>query len=147
VPTFRGMKFTDFNLWHYSNCVRHAGGRYDMVYGRDESMLGGLATGAKASIGNAFNFTAGVYQRLRKAFFSGDLETARMEQGRACDIVNMMNDAKYGGNALSISRVIYEMKGCVKLGPVRAPHVPLTAAQVEALRKDLDAIGFFTWCD
>lgn len=33
---------------HYSNCVRYAGGKYDVVYGRDEAMLGGLATGAKA---------------------------------------------------------------------------------------------------
>ena len=35
-------------------------------------MLGGLAIGAKGSIGNGFNFAAGVYQRLRRAFFAGD---------------------------------------------------------------------------
>jgi dihydrodipicolinate synthase/N-acetylneuraminate lyase len=41
-------------------------------------MLGGLATGAKASIGNAFCFSAGIYHRLRAAFFRGDMETARV---------------------------------------------------------------------
>jgi len=147
VPTFRGFKFTDFNLWHYDNCVRHAGGKYDVVYGRDEAMLGGLATGAKASIGNGFNFCPGVYQRLRAAFFRGDMAEALKEQGRANLIVNMMNDPKYGGNGLSVSRAMYEMKGAVKLGPVRAPHVPLTEAQLAELRKDLDAVGYFTWCD
>jgi N-acetylneuraminate lyase len=146
VPTFRGMKFTDFNLWFYSNCVRHGDGRYDMCYGRDEAMLGGLATGAKASIGNGFNFAAGVYQRIRKAFFKGDMETARMEQHRANITVNMMNDPKYGGNGLATSREIYQMKG-VKLGPPRAPIAQLTAEQKAALKVDLDAVGFWEWCD
>jgi dihydrodipicolinate synthase/N-acetylneuraminate lyase len=110
-------------------------------------MLGGLVTGAKASIGNGFNFMAGTYQRIRKAFFAGDLATALVEQGRANAIVNIMNDAKYGGNGLSVSRVIYELKGKVKLGPVRAPHVPMTDAQVTALKAELTTIGFFDWCD
>jgi len=146
-PSFRGMKFTDFNLWFYSNCVRHGGGKYDIAYGRDEAMLGGLATGAKGSIGNGFNFAAGVYQRLRKAFFAGDMETARMEQARANLTVDMMNSPKYGGNGLATSRRIYEMKGSVKLGPPRLPIAPLTAEQDAALKADLDACGFFSWCD
>lgn len=147
VPSFRGMKFTDFNLWFYSNCVRHNNGAYDIAYGRDEAMLGGLATGAKGSIGNGFNFAAGVYQRLRKAFFAGDLETARFEQHRANITVDMMNNPKYGGNGLATSRKMYEMKGKVTLGPPRAPIQPLTDAQVALLKADLDACGFFTWCD
>ncbi len=145
-PQFRGMKFTDFNLWFYSNCVRHADGRYDIAYGRDEAMLGGLATGAKASIGNGFNFAAGVYQRLRKAFFAGDLETARFEQHRVNITVNMMNDPKYGGNGLATSREIYQMKG-VKLGPPRQPLVRLTPEQLALLKADLDAVKFFEWAD
>jgi N-acetylneuraminate lyase len=147
VPTFRGMKFTEFNLWHYSNCVRHGGGRYDMCYGRDEAMLGGLATGAKASIGNGFNFMAGTYQRLRKAWFAGDVETARLEQARACAIVDLMNDPAFGGAGLPVSRVIYELKGKVKLGPPRAPLVALTAAQVDGVKAALYKMDFFAWCD
>ena len=57
-------------------------------------MLGGLATGAKASIGNAFCFSAGIYHRLRAAFFKGDMATAQAEQGRSCTVVNMMQEAK-----------------------------------------------------
>ncbi len=110
-------------------------------------MLGGLATGAKGSIGNGFNFMAGTYHRLREAFFAGDMKKAQLEQDRACQIVSMMNSPKYGGNGLSVSRLICEMKGKFKLGPVRAPHVPLTEAQAAALKADLDAMGFFSWCD
>ena len=94
VPTFRGFKFTHFNLWQYSNCVNHAGGRYDCAYGRDEAMLGGLATGATASIGNAFCFCANIYHRLRAAFFAGDMVTARKEQARSCSVVDVMFSPK-----------------------------------------------------
>lgn len=110
-------------------------------------MLGGLATGAKGSIGNGFNFAAGVYQRLRRAFFAGDLATARLEQGRANLTIDMMNSAKYGGNGLATSRLMYEMKGTVKLGPPRAPIVALNAEQAALLKADLDACGFFGWAD
>ena len=190
VPTFRGMKFTEFNLWyvrshvagglccsisflhdmvvflhaaahanhpsvparpvavrrHYSNCVTHANGRYDMCYGRDEAMLGGLALGAVSSIGNAFCFDAGVYHRLRAAFFKGDLVTARKEQAVANSVVNIMNDARFGGNGLVISRHILEMKG-VKLGPPRLPFLPMTPAQTAALEAELKRIEYFSWCD
>ena len=126
--------------------MAHAGGRYDMCYGRDEAMLGGLALGAKSSIGNAFCFDAGIYHRLRAAFFKGDVAGARAEQVLANSVVNVMNDARFGGNGLVISRHILEMKG-VKMGPPRMPHVPMTAGQTAALEAELKRIGYFSWCD
>lgn len=147
VPTFRGMKFTDYNLWHYVNCQQYAGGKYDIAYGRDEAILGGMASGAKASIGNAFCFAAGVCHRIRKAFFAGDLPTAREEQGRVNAFVNVLTDARFGGgNLLVTARHVMELKG-IKLGPVRQPHVPLTPEQAKDLEAELNKIGFFSWCD
>lgn len=35
-PTFRGLKYTDFNLYVFNNCVRFADRAYDILYGRDE---------------------------------------------------------------------------------------------------------------
>lgn len=141
------MKFTDFNLWWYANCINNFGGKYDMCYGRDEAMLGGLATGALGSIGNGFNFAPGPYQRMRKAFYGGDMATARKEQALANTTVNIMNDPRFGGNGLAVSRVMYEMKGAVTLGPPRTPLPPMSPEQVSALKAELDKVGFFTWCD
>ena len=147
VPTFRGFKFTDFNTWHYDNVLRYRGGHYDVPYGRDECALAGLAVGAQGHIGNAFNYSAGLFERLRRAFWAGDLVAARMEQGRANALVNMMFGGKYGPSALAVNRRMYELKGAVKLGPPRAPIIPLTDAQAAALHADLKAMGFFEWCD
>lgn len=59
-------QFTDFNLHLYGLCRARHGGLYDCAYGRDEAMLGGLATGAVSSIGNGFCYMANVYHRLRE---------------------------------------------------------------------------------
>lgn len=147
VPSFRGMKFTDFNCWYYENCLTHKDGLYDIAYGRDECLLAGLATGAKGHIGNGFNFAAGVYQRLRAAFAKGDMATARLEQHRANTTVNIMNDPRFGGAGLVTGRKMYEMKGAVKLGPAREPFPAMTQAQEAALAEELKKVGFFTWCD
>lgn len=41
VKTFRGLKFTDFDLHMYANCVAFGDGKYDILYGRDEVRLNG----------------------------------------------------------------------------------------------------------
>lgn len=33
APTFRGIKFTDFDLYVYANCIAFAGGKYDVLSG------------------------------------------------------------------------------------------------------------------
>ena len=145
-PTFRGMKFTDFNLWAYGNCLEHGGRKYDIAYGRDEAMLGGLATGARGSIGNGFNWAPGIYQRMRKAFFAGDLDGARAAQAQSRRIVDLIFSPKYGGNSLATSRVLYELKvPGLALGPPRLPIHELTPEQKAALKADLEAIKFFEW--
>ena len=146
VPQFRGMKFTDFNTWYYMNCLLHKDGAYDIAYGRDECMLSGLACGAKGSIGNGFNFSPGIYQRLRRAFYAGDMATARLEQSRANAVTNILGDGNFGGY-LPTARAMYELKSGLALGPPRMPLAPITAEQRAALDAELKRIGFYEWCN
>ena len=145
IPTFRGMKFTDFNTWYFENCLTYRDGLYDIAYGRDECLLSGVVLGSKGHIGNGFNFAPGVYQRIRTAFAAGDIATARKEQHRANYTVNTMNDPRFGPWSLSTARVMYELKGDVKLGPPRAPFVALSAEQTAALKAELESSGYFQW--
>ena len=36
LPTLRGLKYTDEDLMQFSRCVAYQGGKYPVVYGRDE---------------------------------------------------------------------------------------------------------------
>ena len=89
----------------------------------------------------------GAVGAMKEAFAAGDVATAQMWQERANTTVNIMNDARFGGQGLAISRLMYEWKGAVRLGPPRAPFSPLTPPQQKALEEELKRVGFFQWCD
>ena len=36
LPTLRGLKFTCYNLCDFGRCVINQGGKYQILYGRDE---------------------------------------------------------------------------------------------------------------
>ena len=54
VPTFAGIKYTDFDLHMFANCVAFEGGAYDILSGRDEALLGFLAMGGKGAVGSTY---------------------------------------------------------------------------------------------
>lgn len=80
------------------------------------------------------------------AFFRGDLATARLEQARSCDAVKIMLDPKFGGNSLVVSKALHVLRG-IPVGPPRLPLRGLSEERMAELRRDLEAIGFFEWCD
>ncbi len=47
IPNLKGLKYTDTKLHEYLSCLRLDGGRFDVVWGCDEMLLGALATGAR----------------------------------------------------------------------------------------------------
>lgn len=140
IPTLAGVKFTNGDLMAYQLCLRAAGGRFDIPYGYDEYMLGGLAMGARGAVGSGFNFAAPVYARLMAAFARGDLEAARTEQFRGVEIIRTLAGYGYMGAA----KALMAMLG-VDVGPARLPNNNLTQEQSGELRAKLEAMGFFDW--
>ncbi len=138
IPTLAGIKFTYENLMDYRQCVAMADGRYDILFGRDEMLLAGLALGAQGAVGSTYNFAAPVYQRLIAAFRAGDLAAAQAEQARAIEMIALM--ARYGG--LPAGKAMMGMIG-IDCGPVRLPLRGLLPGEYAALRQGLEAIGFF----
>jgi dihydrodipicolinate synthase/N-acetylneuraminate lyase len=47
IPNLAGLKFTFENLMDFLACVQLEGGRYDVIFGRDEILLAGLALGRR----------------------------------------------------------------------------------------------------
>jgi len=142
IPTLAGVKFTYENLLDFSRCVQLGGGRFNMLFGRDEILLAGLALGADGAVGSTYNFSAPLYLRIIEAFEAGDIAAARAAQARAGEIIVAL--LKYGG--MPAFKAVMAMIG-VDCGPVRPPLRPLTPERSRSLRTDLERLGFFDDCN
>lgn len=141
IPNFVGVKFTHEDLMDYGCAGRIGGGRYSMLFGRDEILIAGLSIGAVGAVGSTYNFAAPLFVNLIRAFNAGDIEMARAEQARARDFISVLH--RRGG--LSAGKSVMKLIG-VDCGPVRLPLRQLNESQEAALRTDLEAIGFFEYC-
>jgi N-acetylneuraminate lyase len=141
IPNLAGVKYTFENLMDFAECVRMEGGRYSIVFGRDEILVAGLSMGARGAIGSTYNFIAPIFHEIIAAFEKGDLATAREKQAAANAIIQIF--IRYGG--LPAGKVMMKMIG-LDCGPVRLPLRTLSDARQEQLRKELEAANFFQLC-
>jgi len=137
IPNLAGIKFTHESLMDYANAVRMEEGRFDVLFGRDEMLLGSLTVGAKGAVGSTYNYIAPIFNRLLAAYRAGDLVAAEAEQAKANEVIGVM--IRYGG--LPAGKAIMKLVG-VDCGPVRLPLRSLTLQQAEAMAQELDQVGF-----
>ncbi len=140
IPTLAGLKFTNPDLMAFQQCLHADGGAWDVPFGCDEFLLAALSLGATGAVGSTYNFAAPIYHRLRRAFAAGDLETARMEQFRSVQLVQLLSGVGFMGAA----KAVMAMLG-VDVGPARLPNATPSPDQVKKLRVDLEQLGFFDW--
>jgi N-acetylneuraminate lyase len=140
IPKLAGLKFTNPDLMSYQLCLRAGDGRWDLPFGFDEHFLGALAMGAKGAVGSGFNFAAPIYQRLLKAFAVDDLESARREQFRGVQLIQLLASYGYMGAAKAVMKLLG-----VDVGPARLPNTNLSTEQMKELRRKLEALGYFEW--
>ncbi|MBM4017514.1 MAG: dihydrodipicolinate synthetase [Planctomycetes bacterium] len=138
VPNFAGIKYTWENLMDYGLCLAFDGGRYDMLFGRDEILLAGLALGARGAVGSTYNFAAPLYHRILESFDKGDLETARLLQGTSMEMIRLL--VQFHGNVMASGKATMKAVG-LDCGPVRPPLRNLAAEQEDRLLSDLAKIG------
>ena len=136
VPSLRGIKYTHNDLEEYARLVEYDDGRFDIVFGRDEILLQGLAAGAAGAIGSTFNFAGAHFQTLLDAWNNGDVVSARSVQARGADLVRCLR--RHGG--LAAMKATMEHTG-LDCGPVRAPLRSLDVSARAALGRDLAAWG------
>lgn len=140
IPNLAGVKYTHEDLSDFANCLRHEESRFDLLFGRDELLLDGIAAGARGAVGSTYNYASPIYRRLFSAMESGNLALARslQEQSRAM----IAACSSVGVTHLAASKAIMAWLG-VDCGPVRTPlHAP-SAAGLAALKEAFAGIGFF----
>lgn len=140
IPTLRGIKFSDSALHDMQACIKFDGGRYDILFGVDEMLLGGLSFGARGAVGSTFNFAAPLYERIIAAFERGDLAEASRLQFLAAEMVRVI--LRNGGRGGLKAAMALIGADC---GFSRLPTVSCTPAQRASMRKELTALGFFKW--
>jgi N-acetylneuraminate lyase len=138
IPTLAGVKFTHEDLLDFGRCLDYDGGRYDMLFGRDEILLSALALGARGAVGSTYNFAAPLFLRLWKAFESGRREEAARYQQQVRDFVAVL--LRFGG--LPAGKVLMKRIG-IDCGPVRPPLRSLCPEDEHRFFAELDRVGFF----
>lgn len=141
IPNLAGIKFTFENLMDFSRATTHAGGKFNILFGRDEILLAGLSLGATGAVGSTYNYAAPLYHRIIDAFNRGDLASARRDQSRAIEFIGALD--RHGG--LVAGKVAMKLIG-LDCGPVRLPLRAASAADEAALRAAFEKVGFFDYC-
>ncbi len=142
IPNLAGIKFTYENMIDFQECLAFENGRYNMLFGRDEMLLCGLAIGARGGIGSTYNFASSLYLGIIDAFNKDDMTEARRLQLKSVEMIQFIINSGYP--FMSASKAIMEMIG-VECGSTRLPLIALTASEINNLRNGLDKINFFEY--
>lgn len=137
VPNLAGVKFTHEDLMDYMRAQRLEGGRYELLFGRDEIYLAGLTFGARAAVGSTYNFAAPLFHEITAAFRANDLATARTLQHQLQELLAVM--LTFPG--LAAQKRAMRLLG-QDLGPIRAPGRSLSAEETARLDDALERVGF-----
>lgn len=141
IPNFAGIKYTHEDFMDFLSCLHFAGGKYDMLWGRDENMLSALVLGTKGAVGSTFNYAAPLYYDLINAFNTNDLKQAQELQQKSIDMIRLLG--KYGG--IATGKAYMKMVG-VDCGEFRLPVKNMSASDFELFKKDVSLLDFNDFC-
>ncbi|MDR1282463.1 MAG: dihydrodipicolinate synthase family protein [Opitutaceae bacterium] len=135
IPTLGGIKYTDTDLMDYSRALRFDGGRYAVLYGKDEMSLGALAMGARGFVGGSYNILGPLLRDILQFWDDGHLDEARAAQDTLIDCIAIFG--RYGGlAALKAATLALGLD----LGPMRLPLPTVPASTIPRLHAELDAV-------
>ena len=139
MPNLVGLKYSNDNLVQLQECVQLQQGEFEVLLGSDEILLAGIALGISGTVGSTYNFACPLYDHLLRTVAAGDWETARTTQMRSVELVQLLSRFGY----LPASKALMNMLG-VDCGPLRPPLGNLSLPDRQALRAQLDDLGFFS---
>jgi N-acetylneuraminate lyase len=97
APNFAGIKYTLEDFMDFTSCLNFRNGAYDLLWGRDESLLPAIALGCRGFVGSTYNYAAPLYHNIIRAFNDGNMSEARQLQQISINMIELLG--KYGGIA------------------------------------------------
>lgn len=138
VPTLAGAKYTNTDLATLTRARLVGDGDLQVLMGRDEMLLGAMATGVQGAVGSTYNYAAPVYQRIAAAIERGDLEAARVAN---VEVVRFVRELLKVG-VLPGAKAIMRWMG-VDVGHPRPPHAGLGADESRAFYDAIRTMPIF----
>ena len=136
APNFVGIKYTHEDFMDFLSCLNYEGGAYEMLWGRDESLLAALALGARGTVGSTYNYAAPLYNKLIKAYYEGDVTEARKLQQLAISMISLLG--KYGGMGTGKAFMRYIGMDC---GEFRLPVTNMDDKMYNAFAGEVRLLG------
>lgn len=129
IPNVEGIKFTAQDLFQFGQ-LRKKCPEKAFYFGTDEMFLGAAAMGSDGGIGSTYNLIGKHYVEIEKAVEAGDIATARVLQGQANDLIEILIRAGVvPGLKYAMGRI------GVPVGQSREPFRPVT----EQSKREIDA--------
>lgn len=135
IPNLFGLKYTDTKLHEYQQCLEIGDGRYDVVWGTDEMLLGALASGAQAAIGSTYNVIAPIYLEMLKAFEANRIADARSLQMEAVRLIRVLGQYPFHSAMKEVLRLMGH-----DFGTCRLPQRGLSESEIQQLVQSLRSV-------
>jgi N-acetylneuraminate lyase len=128
IPNLAGIKFTFEALDDYFEALRLEEGRYDVLWGRDEMLLGALAMGARGAVGSTFNAIPELSLKVMEEFSAGNLDLARDFQEKVIDVIRILAGT---GSFFAALKVVLHHQGVPIRRDTRCPVSSLSEAAAD----------------
>ena len=139
LPGFVGVKYTNSDREQLRRILAMEAAP-DMLWGCDEELLDGLQLGCQGAVGSSYNFAAAIYHRVMTAHMAGNLQEAQQWQARSLQLIETIAARGYMHSAKAVMPWVG-----VDCGPARPPLPQASSEDLNGLRVELEALGFFQW--
>jgi N-acetylneuraminate lyase len=143
ISSFTGVKYTHLDMFEFEQCRHVAGGKYEMLWGLDEMFLDGLVYGNRSGVGGTYNHCFGLYSEMKAAYKAHEMERCRELQHQSHQFCEILG--KYRGNLMGGKRIMKFLG--MDCGPNRLPLQNISEPEEAAMKKELETIGFFSYCN
>lgn len=137
IPNLAGIKFNHVDLYEFQRCKRACDGKFDIPFGVDEFLPGGLAVGAIGAVGSTYNYAASLYLDIIDAFKRGDQETVTTLMDKVIGIIRPL--VQYGG--VAAGKAAMQLHG-IDVGNPRLPIRALSEQEKQDVVTQMSLAGF-----
>jgi N-acetylneuraminate lyase len=134
------LKFTNSDLMSFQLCQRAQGGRFDIAFGIDGTLLAAAVLGLAEQWAAA---TASPHPSISKSLLSWRPEISKQPANISSARYNS-SDFLASTGYMAAAREVMGMLGA-PVGPPRLPNTALDETARQALRSKLQQLGFFDW--